>query len=127
MGNLKGVKPGDEVLLVDRSSIQKKAKDQTPRARTVHKVGTKLVHILKYEGRPDMGTDTYRIESGISNDGYGHSELWKPEDWEQELRRDELEAALQKHGVEVWRKKQPIAVLDGLLAVLEQHAQGEAE
>jgi GH24 family phage-related lysozyme (muramidase) len=119
MGSLKGVQPGDELLLVDRSSIQRKARDQKPRTRTVHKVGTKLVHVLKHEGEPEFGTNAYRIDSGIINDGYGHSELLKPEDWEVEKRRDDVEAALRVHGVEVWRKKQPVPVLEKILAVLE--------
>jgi hypothetical protein len=119
MGNLKGVQPGDELLLVDRSSIQRKARDQQPRTRIVYKVGTKLVHVLRFEDVPERGTDAYRIENGIINDGYGHSELWKPEDWALEQTRHELEAALRRHGVEVWRKQQPVPVLEKILAVLE--------
>jgi GH24 family phage-related lysozyme (muramidase) len=119
MGSLKGVQPGDELLLVDRSDLQRKARDQKPRTRIVHKVGTKLVHVLKQEGKPEFGTHAYRIENGIINDGYGHSELWKPEDWKLEQTRDEVEAALRAHGVEVWRKKQPVPVLEKILAVLE--------
>lgn len=120
MGSLKGVKPGDELLLVDRSSIQRKARDRKSRTCTVHKVGRTLVHVLRYADKPDGPTDAYRIESGVINDNFGHSELWKPEDWELEKTRDELESALKRHGVEVWRKKQPVAVLEKLLAVLEE-------
>ncbi|MFE0472712.1 hypothetical protein ACFW2V_13955 [Streptomyces sp. NPDC058947] len=120
MGNLKGVKPGDELLLVNRTSVQRKARDQQPKTRSVHKVGSKLVHVLRNVDNPDGPTDAYRIENGVINDGYGHSELWKPEDWETEKRRDEVEAALRDHGVEVWRKKQPVPVLEKILAVLEE-------
>lgn len=119
MGNLKGVKPGDELLLTG-NDIQRKWMNKEPRRVTVHKVGRTLVHALRYPGRTDGPTDAYRIESGVINDNYGDTQLWKPEDFEREKMRDELEAALKRHGVEVWRKTQPIDVLEKLLAVLEE-------
>lgn len=115
---LEGVKPGDELLLTG-NDVGRKYLKQEPRRVTVHKVGRTLVHILRYDGKPDGPTDTYRFDSGVINDNYGHSRLWKPEDWELEKSRDELEAALKAHGVEVWRKRQPVPVLEKLLAVLE--------
>jgi len=119
MGNLKGVKPGDELFLIG-NDIQGKYRKKDPKAVRVHKVGRTLVHVLRYEGDPDGPTDTYRIDTGIANDNFGHSRLWKPEDWELEKQRPELEEALRAHGVEAWRKgPKPIPVLEKLLAVLE--------
>ena len=117
MGNLKGVKAGDELLLTIRYS-GKKGMDQEPEKRRVHKVGRTLVHILRYGTSPNGPTDTYYIENGHSNDG--NYELWRPEDWEAERRRDSLEESLRRHGVEVWRgAPKSIPVLEKLLAVLE--------
>lgn len=118
MGSLKGVKVGDELLLGRRTSLKAPTK-ATP--VTVHKVGRTLVHLLRYPDSSNMSTDAYRIDTGVINDNYGHSELWKPEDWAAEQKRDELESALRRHGVEVYHKgPKPIPVLEKLLAVLEE-------
>ena len=124
MGNLKGVKAGDELLLTIRYG-GKKEMEQEPEKRRVHKVGRTLVHILRYDGKLDGPTDTYYIENGHSNDGFGHHELWRPEDWKAERQRGSLEECLRLHGVEVSRKRQPVAVLEKLLEVLEEAERGE--
>jgi hypothetical protein len=125
MGNLDGVKAGDELLLVTKYGGRRE-KEQEPRTVKVHKVGRTLVHILRWEEIPSRGTDAYRIESGVFNDNYGHSELWKPEDWAAEQSREGLEAALRLHGIEAWRGgKKPIAVLEALLDVMERAVRGE--
>jgi hypothetical protein len=124
MSNLEGVKVGDELVIT--SAHRKTQPGEEPRTVTVHKVGRTLVHVLRYAGHSDKGTDTYRIENGIANDNYGHSELWKPEDWKAEQRREELDEALRKHGVEAWRRgPKPVAVLEALLDVMERYARGE--
>lgn len=118
MGDLSGVKSGDQLLLTGKN--HSKQRQQEPRTVTVHKVGTKLVHVLRYGDDPNGATDTYRIDTGRINDAFGHEELWKPEDWEAEKSRAGLEAALRLHGVEVRRGgPKPIPVLEKLLAVLE--------
>lgn len=118
MGSLEGVKAGDELYLTN-NDMQGKYLKKEPRKVKVHKVGRTLVHVLRYGSEPDGPTDTYRIDSGVINDNYGHSRLWKPEDFELEKERAGLEGALKRHGVEVWRKTQPVPVLKKLLAVLE--------
>jgi hypothetical protein len=124
MGSLEGVKPGDELVIT--SVHRKMSPSDEPRTVKVHKVGRTLVHILRSEDKPERGTDTYRIENGIANDNYGHSELWKRQDWEAEKRRDALEEALGSHGVEAWRRgPKPIAVLEALLDVMERYKRGE--
>jgi hypothetical protein len=111
--NLSGVQAGTELLLA-RKGFGRRNLDQEPRKVQVHKVGTKLVYIQ------DGTTATaYRIENGRSNSQYNDYELWRPEEWAAEGRRAELEKALNAHGVEVWRKQQPIRVLEKLLAVLD--------
>lgn len=122
MGNLEGVKAGDELLRTRR--LGGKKRDQEPRVVRVHKVGTKLVHVLKYPNEPNGPTDTYRIANGTGTDGF--TDLWKREEWEAERRRDELEDALRKAGVEVWRGgPKPIAVLEALWGVMERAERGE--
>lgn len=119
--NLKGVQVGDELLRAKKGFGGRNLK-QEPTTVRVRKVGTKLVHILQDERVPDGPTSAYRIENGQPSSQYTEYELWRPEDWGAESRRSELEAALNQHGVEVWRKKQPIAVLEEILAVLHKAA-----
>src|SRR5690606_3732691 len=119
MPNLKGIKPGEELVRVPKDWRRGRRGSLTPKTVRVHKVGHTLVHVLRNERNPDGPTDAYRIENGIANDGYSSAELWRLEDWAVEQRREEVEAALRKHGVEVWRKRQPVPVLEAILAVLE--------
>lgn len=115
--HLKGVKVGDELVLTSSTSINKTRKLGTVK---IHKVGTKLVHVLRHPGSPNTGMDAYRIDSGVSNDNYGHRCLWFPADWEAEQRRDGLTEALLKRGVEVWRAgRLSIRTLERLLEVME--------
>lgn len=120
MSNLKGVKPGD--ILLHTSENRRRGSDVPPKEVTVHKVGTKLVHVLRISGHPDAGTDSYRIENGYSNGDTRGGRLWKSEDWEMEKERPHLEETLErKHGIEVWRGgPKPIPVLRKLLAVMEE-------
>jgi hypothetical protein len=115
---LEGVKVGDELVLTLETG---RKQTQSPKRVKVHKVGRKLVYILRYADRPDMGTDAYRIESDVINDNYGHTRLWFPRDWEAEQRRGDLTEALRRHGVEVWRGgRKSIRTLERLLAVMEE-------
>lgn len=119
MPNLKGVKPGDVLLLT--SENRRPDSVVPPKEVTVVKVGTKLVHIPLIESRPDGQTVTYRIESGYSSGDMRGGRLWKREDWEMEKERPTLERALGQYGIEVWRRgSKPIPVLRKLLAVMEE-------
>lgn len=120
MPNLEGAKPGDELVRVPKEWRRGHRGGLAPGTVRVHKVGRTLLHVLRNGGSPDGPTDTYRIENGIANDGYSSAELWRPEDWAVEQRREEVEAALRHHGVEVWRKRQPVPVLEKILTVLEE-------
>lgn len=51
--------------------------------------------------------------------------LMTREHYETEKRRDDLTEALRQKGVEVWRRKQPVAVLEAFLDVLERAEKGE--
>lgn len=125
VSNLKGVKAGDELLLTEQFGGRRKT--EVPTQVVVHKVGTKLVHILRSPGQPEFGTLAFRIENGRANDDYGHSELWRPEDWEAEQQRDSLNDALRGHGIESWRgAPKSIAVLEAILDVLERAERGES-
>lgn len=116
--NLAGVKPGDELLKID-NSVQRKRSSREPRVVRVHKVGRTLIHVLQDENRPDGRTDTYRIDGGVINDGYGHTRLVTRDFWETEQRRDAVKEALRSHGVEV-RPSIPVPVLERMLAILEE-------
>lgn len=120
--SLKGVKPGDELLLVDRHS--RCGLEQEPKVVRVHKVGPKRVQVLRDESRPEFGVDFYRVDGGQLDDGYGHSLLISPRQWEEERRRERVERSLRRHGVEVWRMgPKPVPLLEKLLAVLEEEGE----
>jgi hypothetical protein len=125
MPSLEGVKVGDTLLLLTKMGGRRE-KEQTPEEVTVVKVGTKLVHIPVSERSPEGKTLAYRIENGVRNDDYGHTQLITREAYEAEKSRDSLEEALRLHGIEVWRKgPKPIAVLEALLEIMEKYAAGE--
>jgi hypothetical protein len=125
MPGLEGVKVGDKLLLLTKMGGRRE-REQTPEEVTVVKVGTKLVHIPVSERSPEGKTLAYRIESGVRNDNYGHTQVMTREDYEAEKQRGSLEESLRLHGIEVWRGgPKPIAVLEELLAVMEKHAKGE--
>lgn len=119
MPNLEGVKPGAELVCVPKKWRRGRKGGLVPETVLVHKVGRTLVHVLRSDSAPDGPTDAYRIQGGVANDGHSSAELWRPEDWKVEQRREEVESALRSHGVEVWRKRQPVPVLERVLAVLE--------
>lgn len=113
MGDLTGVKVGDELLLVERNNRS----GREPKTVTVAKVGTKLVHILRYPKHPDGGTETYRIDTGIRNDNYGHSRLETPEHYADRHERGRLEKALFELGIDTARARPTTDQLRALLAV----------
>lgn len=117
------VKVGDELLLVDRYIENGKTQRGSKPVR-VHKVGRTLIHIARFEGHPEHGTLTYRIETGRPNGDYSTSDLWKPEDWAAEQQRGGLEDVLRLHGIDV-RGHKPIAVLEALFDVMERAERGE--
>jgi hypothetical protein len=124
--SLEGVKAGDELLLFVRMGGRRE-KEQEPKVVTVAKVGRTLVHVLKYEGRPEHGTDAYRIEHGYRNDDYGHTQLMTREGWEDQKRRYQVIDELRRHGVDVGvGGTKPTAVLEALLDVMERYTKGEA-
>ncbi|MGW7100444.1 beta barrel domain-containing protein [Streptomyces sp. NPDC054838] len=112
--SLEGVKPGDELLLVQRYD-----KGREPGAVTVHKVGRTLVHIVRYQGRPENGTDAYRIEDGRKNDGFGHSYLIRREEYEEGQRLGRLRDALRQRGVRFEGDAPGPEVLQALLDALD--------
>jgi hypothetical protein len=125
MPGLEGVKVGDTLLLLTKMGGRRE-KEQVPQEVTVVKVGRTLLHIPAYESQPDGKTLAYRIENGIRNDDYGHTQVMTREAYEAEKGRDSLEEALRLHGVEVWRKgPKPIAVLEALLEIMEKYERGE--
>lgn len=125
MESLEGVKVGDTLLLLTRLGGRRE-KEQTPKEVTVVKVGTKLLHIPVSERSPKGKTLIYRIENGIANDNFGHTQVMTREAYETEKRRGPLEEALRRRGVEVWRGgSKPVAVLEALLDVMERAERGE--
>lgn len=116
--HLHGVKVGDELL---RVLIRGHEKFEVTGTVTAHKVGPKLVQVPRHGNDPSGKLDAYRIDTGRINDSYGHTQLWLPKDWEAQQRREELEEALKRHGVEVWRGgPKSIRTLEKLLAVMEE-------
>jgi hypothetical protein len=125
MPSLEGVQVGDTLLLLTRMGGRRE-KEQVPQEVTVVKVGTALLHIPLSESQPGGKTLAYRIENGMRNDSYGHTQVMTREAYEAEKSRESLEEALRRHGVEVWRGgEKPIEVLKELLAVMDKHAKGE--
>lgn len=119
MTNLKGVKAGDELIHTSKNWSPRHSKAE-PKKVFVHKVGTKLVHILRIPGSPSSGTIAFRIENGSGSD-YREGSLWKPEDFELEKERPALEDALKRpHRIEVWPGQIPVPTLKKLLAVMEE-------
>lgn len=104
--------------------------------RVEPKVGDRLLHgsqITTIEGF-DEDHGTY-LRSGLwvcmSDFEKNEDGVWVKESSqvrvfriEAEKRREGLESALKRHGVEVWRKEQPVPVLERLLAVLEEADEG---
>jgi hypothetical protein len=109
MGDLTGVKAGDELLLLIKYGGPRE-KEREPKAVTVYKVGRTLVHILRYEGKPEHGTETYKIENGERNDNYGHAVLSTRAAYEEDKKRQALLLA----------REMPVATLEALLKVLEE-------
>lgn len=122
MSSLEGVKAGDTLLLFLNTGGQRE-KEQTPRVVTVSKVGRTLVHIPCTQGK----TDTYRIDDGLRNDGYGHTELKTREGWEDEQKRVVLMERLYKHGFSYNMRatQKPTNVLEAVLKVLDDAEEGE--
>ncbi|MFH8483036.1 hypothetical protein [Streptomyces sp. NPDC018055] len=122
MSSLKGVKPGDELLLLVHFGGRRE-KEQEPKTVTVHKVGQTLVHILRRpELGPDGGTHTYRIEDGVANDGYGHASLTTRAAYEERHKRAALIKALRERGIQedpYGRNEHSTATLEALLAALD--------
>lgn len=69
---LAGVRPGDTLILTDVNKPHRRIEV------TVHKVGRTLVHVLRHNDRPDLGTDAFRLDDGRRNDAYGHQHLERP-------------------------------------------------
>lgn len=115
MSDLKGVKPGDELLLIRQR--------QEPQAVTVEKVGRKLIHIPRY-GKPGGETDTFLIATGRRNDNYRHTYLISREDYEARRRRTQLMAALREHGIDFngSAPERSPETLEALLKVLDADA-----
>lgn len=86
MGDLSGVKVGDELLLIESYNRYR----PEPRVVTVEKVGRKLIH---------ADARTYRISDGVRNDGYGHSLLRTREEHAEIQERAELLSTLRDLGV----------------------------
>jgi hypothetical protein len=125
MPSLEGVKVGDKLLLLTKMGGRRE-REQTPEEVTVVKVGRTLLHIPVSERSPEGKTLAYRIENGVRNDNYGHTQVMTREDYEAEKSRESLEESLRRHGIEAWRGgPKPIAVLEALLDVMERAERGE--
>jgi hypothetical protein len=117
MGSLEGVKVGDKLLLLTRYGGLRE-KEPVPQEVTAVKVGRTLLYIPVNEGDPSGKTLAYRIEDGRWNGNYGHTYLWKREDWEVEKRRTFVQDRLRHHGVQM-RDVKPTEVLEALVKVLD--------
>lgn len=107
MGDLSGVRVGDELLLIESYNRYR----PEPRVVIVEKVGRKLIH---------AGGLTYRIESGVRNDNYGHSHLTTREAYAELQERGRLGEELRGHGITFGLGNAPSTPrLRALLAVME--------
>jgi hypothetical protein len=123
VSSLEGVKAGDELLLLARYGGRRE-KEQQPNVVTVHKVGRTLVHVLRVESKPELGTEAYRIEDGLKNDNYGHTRLTTRAAYEESKKRAALFASLKEHGVTMaGRAPKSTATLEALLQVLDDAEQ----
>lgn len=115
MPDLSGVKAGDALLKL-RNIHSRSDKTQTPREVVVHKVGSAWIHVLRIEGRPDLGTDTYGRSDGLSKDGLDR--LVTRTQYEEECEHRELDRVLRERGVETYGIL-PLATLRALSATLD--------
>ncbi|MFE6000240.1 hypothetical protein ACFQ6C_25825 [Streptomyces sp. NPDC056454] len=123
MSSLKGVKPGDELVLVPRFMNNSEKPEPGPKVVTVYKAGRTLVHILRYpDVGPGGGTDTYEIESGRSRYANDTKKLMRYADYLEELKRHQLTKALRSREIEIGLHGRPdlsTATLEALLAALD--------
>jgi hypothetical protein len=107
MGDLSGVRVGDELLLIESYNRYR----PEPRVVAVEKVGRKLIHADRR---------TYRIEDGSRNDNYGHTSLRTREQHAEIQEEQRLREGLRGHGITFGLGNAPsIPRLRALLAVME--------
>lgn len=106
MGDLSGVKVGDELLVIESYNRYR----PEPRVVIVEKVGRKLIH---------AGDRTYRISDGHRNDGYGHTSLRTREEHAEIQEHGRLREELRAQGITFGLGNAPsIPRLRALLAVM---------
>jgi hypothetical protein len=112
--DLTGVKVGDELVLSG-------AWGGTRRVPVI-KVARKLLTVQETSGR--YGEGVYRIESGVKNDGYGHSRVETVEHYEARQERARVQKALGDRGLtfDSFGGELRTAKLRALLAVLEDES-----
>lgn len=119
MGNLTGVKTGDTLMLIEPG----RNRNRPARPVQVIKVARKLLTVQESPG--SYGESVFRIESGVRNDGYGHSWLLTVAEWDAQEERTRLNGALREAGIEFERfgsEKLSLARLRALLAVMEDES-----
>ena len=107
------LKPGDEVLVFDRTDGRK----GTEYPGEVVRVGRKLVIIAYGETRPYRREAKFRIETGMIADAYGGAWFKTPEQAAADARAEEAKRILRDAGLEIRLGHRPPGAL--LVALAE--------
>jgi hypothetical protein len=127
--NLEGVKVGDELILFLVSAGYGRAGKEWERGRpvVVTKVGRKLLYATYPEsvGTPGDRPTAYRIENGVINDNYGHTQVCTPAHVAEREARRAARERLREFGLDFYahaREELSTARLTAVVEFLEETA-----